>query len=194
MTTTRTHSEPRRPSRRRAGLFAAFAMVYGLWLVWGVIDNLVWMPQLIAPSIPLDEIYAVLTKAGSAPGVAVPPVLWFLFWGAAALAYLLVFLPAHRHLRRVTDAVAPLAVVGIGVALFGAMAFFQWWSGFAIGMEVSDELPPGVGNTTPFGMFCFTGGFLIALTGGTLWLIGTLRAARPRTTRPASNDRFTLEP
>lgn len=164
--------------RLRVGLFAGFAVAYGSWLVLGVVDNLVWMPRLIAPSTPLAQIYSVLADAGSAPGVVIAPVLWFLFWEVAGLVYLGIFLPVHRVFRRVAASMSAMSVLGIGLALFGAMAFFEWISGFGMGMEVSDELPPYVGNTTPFGLFCFTGGALIALIGGALWLIGTLRAGR----------------
>jgi hypothetical protein len=154
--------------------------VYPSLLVIGVLDTLVWMPQYIAPTTPLNRIYSVLADAGSLGGVVLSPVLWLLLWGVVGLAYLVVFLPVHPKFRRVGAAVPLLSVVGIGLVVVGAMAFFQWWSGFAMGMEVSDELPPGVGASTPFSLFCFIGGSFVALTGGAFWLASAARAAQLR--------------
>lgn len=162
-------------------LFAAYAVVYGAALVLGVLDDLIWLPQLIAPSVPLGEIYAVLGRVGSAPGVVAPVVLWFLFWGAAGLACLVLLLPAHDAFRRVADSATPAETLGVAMTLLGTMMFFEWCSGFGMGMEVSDELPPYVGDTTPFGLLCLGGGFLIAVMGGGVWIGG---AVRSRGTQP----------
>lgn len=186
--TSRTKQAP--TSRARRWFLTGFAVVYAAWLVVGVVDNLVWMPQLIAPTTPLDEIYAVLTRAGSAPGVAIAPILWLVFWAIAGAIYLTVLLPAHPRFQAVAGPTSWLIVVGSGLTLFGAMAFWQWGSGFGMGMEVSDELPPYVGNTTPFGQFCVYGGFLITLLGALTWIIGGLRAggSRPAGTTAGQAD------
>lgn len=185
----RTAADGGRPSGwARRAFIAGFAAVYLLWLVLGMIDTLVWMPQYIAPTTRLDRIYQVLADAGSAGGVVLSPVLWLLFWAAVGAAYVIVFLPARPKFHPVVAAVPMVSLIGIGLLVFGAMAFFQWWSGFAMGMEVSDDLPPGVGASTPFSLFCFTGGFLIALGGGALWLAGATRAVRPRRRVPGTAE------
>jgi hypothetical protein len=138
------------------------------------------MPQYIAPTTPLDRIYSVLADAGSLRGVVLSPVLWLLFWAAVGSAYLVLFLPARPRFRSTATAVPLSSVIGIGLVVFGATAFFQWWSGFAMGMEVSDELPPGVGASTPFSLVCLGGGFLLALAGGAVLLASAARTTRSR--------------
>jgi hypothetical protein len=138
------------------------------------------MPQYIAPTTPLDRIYSVLADAGSLRGVVLSPVLWLLFWAAVGLTYLVLFLPVRPRSRPAAAAISLSNVIGIGLIVFGAMAFFQWWSGFAMGMEVSDDLPPGVGASTPFSLVCLGGGFLIALIGGAVLLASAARASRSR--------------
>jgi len=164
----------------RRVIVAGFGVAYVSLLVVGMVDTLVWMPQYIAPTTPLSRIYSVLADAGSLRGVVLSPVLWLLFWAAVGSAYLVLFLPVRPRFRPAAAAVSLSNVIGIGLVVFGAMAFFQWWSGFAMGMEVSDDLPPGVGASTPFSLVCLGGGFLIALTGGAVWLASTARATRSR--------------
>ena len=185
----RTAADGGRPyALARRAFFVGFAAVYLLWLVLGMVDTLVWEPQYVAPTTPLDRIYQVLTDAGSARGVVASPVLWLLFWAAIGAAYLIVFLPAHPKFDPVAAAVPLISLIGIGLIVFGAMAFFEFWSGFAMGMEVSDDLPPGVGASTPFSLFCLTGGFLIALGGGALWAASLLRAARLGRRPPGTSE------
>ncbi|GAA2748991.1 hypothetical protein [Amnibacterium kyonggiense] len=152
-------------------------------LVLGTLDSLVWMPQYLAPGIPLPTIYRTLSGSGDLLACLLSPVIWFLFWGALGSVYVLVLL----HRAFVVTA-RPVTAAALGAALLGGAGFFQWWSAFAMGNSVSDELPPGVGGTTPLGVVIVLGGLLLMVVAGALGLVAALTRKRSALVSPRPVD------
>lgn len=145
-------------------------------LVLGAIDTFVWLPEATAPSTPLDRIYAALGDSGDLIACVASPVIWFGFWAVLGTLFVATQLPAHPAFRPVL--LRPVSAAAIGLLLLGGAGFFHWWSAFAMGMSVSDELPPGYGTTTPVGVVIVLGG-LLAIAVGALLGIAAL-VTRPR--------------
>lgn len=147
-------------------------------LVLGTIDTLVWLPQYLAPGIPLDRIYAALAASSDLPSCIVSALIWLVFWAVLAAGYIAVMLPVHAVFVPVAGAARPLGTAAIGALLVGATGFFHWWSAFGMGMSVSDELPPGIGGTTPLGIAIVTGGLLAGVAGMLLGVAALVTRAR----------------
>jgi hypothetical protein len=152
--------------------------VLAAMLVLGAIDTLVWLPQHLAPTTPLDRIYAVLGASSDRTAIVVSVAVWFGFWGFLSAWYVLFLLPALPAFRPLREHLRPLGVLAIGCLLIGAVGFFHWWSAFGMGMSVSDELPPGVGGLTPFGSKLEFYAILVGFAGVVLGALAI--ATRPR--------------
>ncbi len=162
---------------------ATVGVLLAALLVLGTIDTFLWLPQYLAPGIPLSRIYAALAASSDLPSCILSPVIWLVFWGVLAAGYVAVMLPVHATFAPVTDAARLLGTTAIGVLLIGATGFFHFWSAFAMGMSVSDELPPGAGGTTPLGTVIVTGGMLAGVAG---LLLGVVALVTRRRRSPAA--------
>ena len=150
-------------------------------LVLGTVDTLVWLPEHLAPTTSLDGIYAGLTAADDMPFAVLGVPVWIVFWAVLGTAYVLLLLPGVRALRPAAEGVGALGAAALGCLLLGAVGVFHWWSAFGMGMAVSDDLPPGVGGTTPFGVVLALGGVIVGLVGVVLGaLVLGLRARTHR--------------
>jgi hypothetical protein len=147
-------------------------------LVLGALDTLVWLPQHLAPGIPLDRIYDALSASRDLPSILVTVAVWFGFWAFWTALYVVLLLPALRVFRPLPELLRPIGVLAIGCLLIGAVGFFHWWSAFGMGMSVSDELPPGVGGLTPFGSKLELGAILVGFAGVFFGVLAI--ALRPR--------------
>ena len=149
-------------------------------LVLGTVDTLVWLPQFLAPTTPLDRIFAVLSRSGDLPSVTSSAMLWLVFWCLVSAAYVLLLLPGPRALRPAAERLGAVGAAALGCLLIGAAGFFHWWSAFGMGMSVSDELPPYNGGTTPLGAVLALGGVGAGLVGVLLGALALGLRARTR--------------
>ena len=149
-------------------------------LVLGTIDTLVWLPQLTAPGIPLGRVYEALSASGDLPSVLVGAIGWLGIWTLLSALFVTLMLPVRPAFRPLPDGAGTLGVVAIACLLLGAVGFLHWWSAFAMGMSVSDELPPGTGRTTALGAALLLGGLLVGAVGVVLGVVALVAGARSR--------------
>lgn len=159
---------------------ATAGVVLAAMLVLGTVDTLVWLPQYLAPTTPLDRILAVLSRSGDLPWVTSSAMLWLVFWSLLGALYVLLLLPGARAFRSAAERLGALGTAAIGCLLIGAAGFFHWWSAFGMGMSVSDELPPYIGGTTPFGAVLALGGLGVGVVGLLLGALAMGLGARSR--------------
>ncbi|MFC7431558.1 MULTISPECIES: hypothetical protein [unclassified Agrococcus] len=161
-------------SRRRpaVGAVAGAALVALAVTAVGVLDGLVWMPMTLAPGIPLDVIYAELERQGEDGGI--PMVV---AWGVVATLGVVVAGAAALRRRHGAAAAAALTLA----PAVSALLVLQWWE-FAMGMSVSDALPPYAGGQSD--AMPWIGALTAALAGLVAWL--ALRSSAARVGAPAS--------
>jgi len=147
-------------------------------LVLGSVDTLVWLPQELAPTTPLADVYGALDRSGDLPYSVGNAVVWAGLWSAATVGYLALLVPERPRPRAASGPTGPLAAAAVGALLLGAIGFLHWWSAFSMAMSVSDELPPGAGGTTGLGAAIVLGGVLAGLAGAVLGLLVLIRPAR----------------
>lgn len=124
----------------------------------GVLDGLVWMPLALAPGYELDAIYAELARQGEDHGI--PMVV---AWGALAAAGVVVAGAAALRRRHRAGPAAAITIAPAVAALLG----LQWWE-FAMGMSVSDALPPYAGGQSD--AMPWIGSLTAILAGLVVWL------------------------
>jgi hypothetical protein len=155
--------------RRRLGAAAiACSLILGT-IAAGLADGLVWMPLAITDdSYGLADIYGVIGLA-----VAVPLVVWAAIGLALALALVAITATPGEALTR---ALSPKRIVLLGFVLAGLGLLAAPWGAFALGMEISDTIPPMVGGGSVVTPFLSVGGGLALLVA----LLGTLPPGRVR--------------
>ena len=168
----------------RPVVVGTFGVVLAVVLTLGTVDTFVWLPQYLAPGIPLDRIYDALAASDDLPYTTTYAVAWLLFWTVLAAAYVALLLPASPRFRPAIAPVRPIAAAALGALLLGATGFLHWWSAFGMGMSVSDELPPYGGGTTPLGVVIVLGGVLSGVTGLVIAVVAL--AAQPKVVRASA--------
>lgn len=141
----------------------------------GVLDGLVWLPLALAPGMELGAIYAELARQDEDHGI--PMVV---AWGVVAAAGVMVAAAAALRRRHRASAAAALALAPVVPALL----VLQWWE-FAMGMSLSDALPPYTGGQSD--AMPWIGALTAVLAGLVAWLAVRSRGARiplPASTAP----------
>ena len=98
--------------------------------------------------------------------------LWTVFWLAFVVAAAIIGLVTARKADRFR--IRPVLVVLLTIA--ATIVFFQPWSGFSLGMSISDTLPPYRGGISPVGfIYGFAG--QLALVAAILLTLAPRRLA-----------------
>ena len=160
-----------RPRRLVVVLLAA--LILFAVIAVGAVDLLVWAPMALAPGYELVEIYAALSEGDRVAGL-VWIALWTLFWLVFVVALAIIGLMTARKADRFR--IRPVLVVLLTIA--ATIVFFQPWSGFSLGMSISDTLPPYRGGMSAVGfMYGFAG--QLALVAAILLSLAPRRLAVP---------------
>ncbi|WP_104477218.1 hypothetical protein [Microterricola pindariensis] len=157
-------------TRARAGLIA-FAGLAGV-LAFGSYETLVLSPLALAPGYDIAEIYALLSPADRSSGIMMA-LVWLVFWGVVVIAFLALCLARGRLARALNALLTPRRVTISALLLGAVIIFFQGWSGFSLGMSISDTIPPYAGGRSwqgqalsAVGALAFVAAVLIALVPG----------------------------
>lgn len=153
--------------RVRAGVVAFLALL--VLLAFGAYE--------MAPDYTLAEIYAMLTPADRGHGIAMA-LIWLVFWVLAAVLLLVLCLLRGRLAAPLNVLLSPHRVLVYSLLLGSVILFFQGWSGFSLGMSISDTVPPMVGGRSWQGQ-------LLTVAGAALFVAGVLLALVPGRARPA---------
>ena len=160
-----------RPRRLVVVLLAA--LILFAVIAVGAVDLLVWAPMALAPGYELVEIYAALSEGDRVAGL-VWIALWTLFWLVFVVALAIIGLMTARKADRFR--IRPVLVVLLTIAAI--IVFFQPWSGFSLGMSISDTLPTYRGGMSAVGfMYGFAG--QLALVAAILLSLAPRRLAVP---------------
>jgi hypothetical protein len=164
--------------RARAGVLAFLGLL--ALLGFGAYETLVLSPEQMAPDYTLAEIYALLTPGDRSSGIAMA-LIWLVFWALAAAVLLTFCLLRGRLARPLNVLFTPRRVLGYALLLGSVILFFQGWSGFSLGMSISDTVPPMAGGRSWQGQ-------LLTVAGAAMFVAGVLLALVPGRARPAAPE------
>jgi hypothetical protein len=150
--------------RRRIDVLAAVGVL--LLGAIGLLDVLVLLPAVLAPSTGLPQVWAEVVSKGDLVPVLVGPAVWALLCAMAAA----------RHLRARRTRAA-LVVGGTALVEFGVLAALAQVAAFGMGLWLSNHLRPFEGGSTAFeDVALVLGG--ASIIGGVVLLV-IVRARRP---------------
>ncbi|AMB59054.1 hypothetical protein [Microterricola viridarii] len=157
-------------TRARAGL-VAFVLL-ALLLAFGSYETLVLSPLTMAPGYELSEIYALLSPPDRSWGIMMV-MIWLVFWSVAVLALLALCLLRGRLAAALNVLLTPRRLTVYALLLGAVIIFFQGWSGFSLGMSISDTIPPFAGGRSwqgqalsALGALSFVVAIMLALVPG----------------------------
>lgn len=169
------HAPTSSARRARAGVIAFLGLL--ALLAFGAYETLVLSPEKMAPDYTLAEIYAMLTPADRSYGIAMA-LIWFVFWALAAAVLLTLCLLRGRLARPLNVLLTPRRVLVYALLLGSVILFFHSWSGFSLGMSISDTVPPMAGGRSWQGR-------LLTVVGAAMFVAAVLLALVPGRVRPA---------
>ncbi|WP_133763738.1 hypothetical protein [Amnibacterium kyonggiense] len=145
--------------RRRIDVLAAVGVL--LLSVTGLLDVLVLLPGVLAPSTGLPQVWAEVVSKGDLVPVLAGPTVWALLCAMAVV----------RHLRARRPRAA-LVVGGTALVEFGVLAALAQMAASGMGLWLSNHLRPFEGGTTAFedvalvlGGASITGGVVLLMIG-----------------------------
>ncbi|PJJ71508.1 hypothetical protein CLV46_1057 [Diaminobutyricimonas aerilata] len=148
------------PRRHRAFAGAGVAVLLLAVSAVGLADTLVLQPLAMTDdAYDLDDVYGMIGPA-AATGGAVMPTLWAAF-GVLLAAGFAVVPPLANGPVAAWLGIRRIVALGVGAAGAGLMALP--WAGFALGMEISDTVPPMRGGVSPLTAVLTALGFVLVV-------------------------------
>lgn len=167
-------------SARRARAGAAAVLGLLTLLAVGAWESLVLSPEQMAPHHSLQQVYSMLTPADRSAGISMV-VIWIVFWGVASLLLLALCLVRGRLGRAMNVLLTPRRILVFALLIGSVVVFFQGWSGFSLGMSISDTVPPMAGGRSWQGQ-------LLTAAGAAMFVAAVLLALLPGRSGPAGPE------